>query len=405
MTDNHTIKVLFADDNDAKVDGVTRLLHFEDDIQVVGHVNSADQLMERYEELDPTVVLMDPELPPSNGFDATRALLKEEPLAQVILLSLENDPEGLRQAMRSGAADYVSNYVNGTRLAESVREAAVRRERLKKVTGQLPALPQAVQTPQGPKGKVIALFSPKGGTGVTTLAVNLALALHTEETPTALVDADLQFGDVCAFLNMQPRLTIVDMTTQAGSLDDELLRELLLAHDSGLKIAAAPLAPELADEVTASGLARVLEVLKNRYPYVVVDAGSYLNDVSLTVLETADLVLSVILPEIPSIKDARLLLDLFFKLELPREKLHFVMNQVDKRELIRMDRVSENLRHPVLGEIPYDRESVKDAINRGRPLISDQKTHPLMRSFLALVGEIKAKLVEAETAEREPAAA
>ena len=399
MTDSNVIQVLFADDNQTKVDGVTRLLHFEQDIRVVGQAHSTDQAIELVTSLKPDVVLMDPGLPPTDGFDATKAIISADPFAQVVMLSLESDAEGVRLAMRSGAVDYVSNYINGDRLAQSVREAAARRERLHKATGKLPALQAPAQLNAGRNGKLIAVFAPKGGTGVTTLAVNLALALTTPEAPTVLVDADLQFGDVCAFLNLQPRLTLVDMTASTETMDDETLHEMLLVQESGLRVAPAPLAPEMADEVTVPGFTSLLAALRRSHEYVVVDAGSYLNDIALTVLEESDLVLSVIVPEIPSIKDTRLLLEVFHKLDLSRDKLVLVMNQVDRREVIRADRVSDNLKHPVIAEIPFDREGVKDAINRGRPLLTDEKTHPLTRPLLALVGEIKERLLQPEAEE------
>jgi pilus assembly protein CpaE len=399
MTDTGVIQVLFADDNQTKVDGVTRLLHFEQDIRVIGHAHTAAQALELLAALKPAVVLMDPGLPPTDGFDATRAMVSADPLVQVVMLSLESDAEGVRQAMRSGAVDYVSNYINGDRLAQAVREAAARGKRLHTATGKLPALEAPAQHDPGRSGKLIGVFSPKGGTGVTTLAVNLALALHTPEAPTVLVDADLQFGDVCAFVNLQPRLSIVDLCTPAVAMDDETVKEMLLMHESGLRVAPAPLAPELADEVTPAGFSALLESLRRTHAYVVVDAGSQLTDTALSVLEDSDLVLSVILPEIPSIKNTRLLLEVFFKLELPREKLVLVMNQVDRKEAIRADRVSDNLKHPVIAEIPFDREGVKDAINRGKPLLTDEKTHPLTRPLLALVGEIKQRLLEPEAQE------
>ena len=396
MTDNGTVQILFADDNDSKVDGVTRLLHFENDIRVIGHAHSAAEASEMLESLNPDVVLMDPGLPPTDGFDATRLLLSDHPLAQVVMLSLENDAEGVRNAMRCGAADWVSNYINGDKLAQAVRNAAERGSRLHHVTGHLPPLEQVMPVPSGPEGKIIAVYTPRGGAGVTTLAVNIALGLNTEDSPAALVDADLQFGDVCAFLNLQPRLSVVDLTAQADALDDELMQELLLTHESGLRVAAAPAAPELADDVTPSGLLTVLRTLRRRFAYVVVDTGSYLNDIALSVIEEADAVVSIVLPEIPSIKNARLLLDLFFKLDLPRDKLQLVMNQMDKRESITLEKVSENLKHPVIAEIPFDREAVKGAINRGQPLITDQRTHPLTKPLLDLIGEIKEKLLVPE---------
>jgi pilus assembly protein CpaE len=398
MVDDNVIRVLFADDNNTKVDGVTRLIHFEPDIRIVGSAVSLAETLEMYQSLEPDVVLMDPALPDTNGFQATLTLRDQDPLAQVVMLAMDATKDGVRQAMRVGAFDFVDNYIQDDKLAQVIREAAQERQRMKKATGQLPPLEQVLAESNGPEGRVIAVFSPKGGVGVTTIAVNLALALHDEQSPVALVDGDLQFGDVCAFLNLQPRYSLADLAAQAEALDDELIAEMALQHESGISVVPAPLSPEQADDVTGEGLVEVLASLRRRYAYVVVDMASYLNEVSLAILEHADLVLSVLVPEIPSIKNARLLLDLFYKLELPRERLIFVMNQMDRRESISVERVADNLKHPVVGELPFDRAAVKTAINKGRPLLGEERSNELYQPLMALVGEVKEKLLEVEEA-------
>jgi Flp pilus assembly CpaE family ATPase len=120
------------------------------------------------------------------------------------------------------------------------------------------------------------------------------------------------------------------------------------------------------------------------------------------VAEEADLVVSLLLPEIPSIKNSRILLDLFGKLDLPREKLLFVMNQVERRESISAERVSEHLGHPVAAELPFDLDSVKGAVNRGDPLVRDEKSGALYQPLLDLTGEVKERLLELEP-QRQPA--
>ncbi len=388
MNNSQVIQVLFADDNPDKVQGVTKLLHFEPDIHVVGQAGTVTEALEMAERLKPDVVLMDPRLPPSNGFGATRDLVKANPRVKVIMLSMENDPEAVRGAMRAGAVDYIWDYIKDDRLVRAIREAGVNQE---------PPPPPATLPEE--EGKLIAVFTPRGGAGVTTLAVNLALALNTKEVPAVLVDADLQFGDVCAFLNLQPRVTIVDIAGHAEGLDEDMIRDVLLFHESGLPVVAAPVAPELADEVSLAGFLGVLQALRRSFGYVVVGAGSYLSEIILNVLEEADVVVSVVLPDIPSIKDARLLLDLFFKLDLPREKLALVMNKMSKNDKINLDKVSESLSHPIMAQIPFDLTAVQGAINRGKPLMTDEKARALRLPLLELAGKLKEQLLTVETEE------
>jgi pilus assembly protein CpaE len=238
--------------------------------------------------------------------------------------------------------------------------------------------------------------------GCTTLAVNIALALNSQDTPTVLVDADLQFGDVTAFLNQQAHYSIVDIAAQADDLDEELLDEVLLLHEeSGLRILPAPPRPELADEVHAEDISKALKMLKDLFAYVIVDTASYLDDIALAALEASDLIVTIAVPEIPSIKNARFFLDTMAELSIPRERILLVMNQVNRRDSITAEKVAGNLGREVVAEIPFDREAVKGAINHGKPLIRDKKTHPLVGQILNLVGEIRERVVNGALEEGE----
>ena len=389
-----SIRVLIVGENQEKVEYITRLLRFESDFEVIGVSHTKEDGIRKYEDLSPDVVLMDRKLPGSDGFQATEAILEIDLAAQVIITGFgENLP---RRAIKAGASDFLISPVSGEVLVKSVRDAAKKGKRRKNATGPLISPEDLIELERNrrPQGKIISIYSGKGGVGCTTLAVNIALALNSQDTPAVLVDADLQFGDVTAFLNQQARYSIADIAAQVDDLDNELLDEVLLLHEeSGLRILPAPPRPELADEVHAEVMSEALQMLKDLFAYVIVDTASYLDDIALAALEASDLIMTIAVPEIPSIKNARFFLDTMAELSIPRERVLLVMNQVDRRDSITADRVSANLGREVVAEIPFDREAVKGAINHGKPLIRDKKTHPLVGQILNLVGEIRERVV------------
>ena len=160
-----------------------------------------------------------------------------------------------------------------------------------------------------------------------------------------------------------------------------------------LKKPAKSLELENLIQKTAEEMIEVLQMLKNIFAYVIVDTAFYLDDIALAALEASDLIVTIAVPEIPSIKNTRLFLDTMTELSIPRERILLVMNQVDRRDSITAEKVSENLHQEVVAEIPFDRDAVKGAINHGKTLMLDKKTHPLVGQMLNLVGEIRERVV------------
>jgi pilus assembly protein CpaE len=251
-----------------------------------------------------------------------------------------------------------------------------------------------------PKGKIISVYSPKGGTGCTTLAVNLALTLHNEDTRVALVDGNLQFGDVAVFMNEQGKNTIIDLAPRAEELDPEIVEEVMLKHGaSGIHILAAPSRPEYAEKVSSGQFTRVLEYLSQIYAYVVVDTASLLTDVTLAAIDVSDVIVLVTTQDIPAIKNCRLFLDLLQTLGIQRERILFAMNRYDKRITITPERVAENLKQEVSAVIPLDEATVMKAVNRGIPFVLESKNQPASRGIFSLAESVRARIASQETAD------
>ena len=329
--------------------------------------------------------------------------------SQIVILSVQGDPNYMRRAMLAGARDFLTKPPVVDELTAAIRRAGkMARDEKQKGTpisqGGIPgAAPMAGSAAS--YGKIILVYSPKGGTGSTTVAINLGMTLQSEETPVALIDGNLEFGDLAVFLNLQGKLNVVDLASRAEELDPEIVEEVMIDHHaSGVKILACPTRPEYAESVNGEQFGKVLEYLRRMYSYIVIDAASSLTDVTLAALDAADLILLITTQDIPSIKNARLFLDLVDVLKINRRRVVFIMNKFDKRIGITADKISESFKQDILAVIPSDERVVIPSVTRGVPFMLGDRSKPITRSFLSLAEIIRQRLTENSSLEEEKAA-
>jgi pilus assembly protein CpaE len=392
-------RVLVVDDVAETRENVRKLLQFEADIEVVGTARSGREAVQLTEELRPDVILMDINMPDMDGITATEMIRQRNAVTQIIILSVQGDPNYMRRAMLAGARDFLTKPPMADELISAVRRAGemARLERAKAVQ-VAPSASTTVQPTLGAgltDGRVIMVYSPKGGTGVTTLAVNLAITLNNDETRVVLVDGNLQFGDVAVFLNEQGKNTILDLSPRADELDFEVVEGVMLKHaSSGLRVLAAPSRPEHADNVSSDQFTKLIKYLRQVYPYVVIDTTHILNDITLAALDVCDILVLVVTQDIPAIKNVRLFLDLLTTIGVSRERVCFVMNKYDKRISITPEKVGENLKQNIASVIALDERIVIPSVNRGVPFMIDNKTQPIARTIFSLAESIRAQLAK-----------
>ncbi len=409
MTAEEKVRVLIVDDIAETRENIRKLLQFEADIEVVGAARSGQEGIQLATEAQPDVVLMDINMPDIDGITATETIRKKLPFTQIVILSVQSDPNYLRRAMQAGASDFLTKPPDVDELTKSIRRAGrqAKADRTKSpaVAAQsgMPGT-SSLRFSSPMLGNVVSVYSPKGGTGSTTVTANLAIALHNDETQAVVVDGNLQFGDLSFFFNQQSKNNVVDLALRGEELDNEVVNDVLITHaDSGIKILAAPPRPENAEEISGQQFGAVLQFLRRMFSYILVDANSVLNEVTLAALDQSDLIVLVTTQDIPSIKNARLFLDLANALGIQRQQILLVMNRFDKRRNITPERVSDITKQEVVAVIPMEERLVVPAMDRGVPFLMQNKTSPVSRGIYDLAEHLRERVAKLEQAQAEPA--
>jgi pilus assembly protein CpaE len=298
----------------------------------------------------------------------------EFPATAIFILSSDTQPNTILRAMRAGAKEFLPRPVPGAEFAAAVEK-----------------LLQQADRRAGSRGKIIAVFSNKGGVGTTSISSNLAVSLvRVTGKEVALADLDLQAGDVSIFMNARPAKTIADVCSNTGRIDSAQITGALVKHPSGVYVLAGPEKPEQTEVVKPSKVNEILTTMRDSFSYVVVDNGHGFSDVNLEVFDLADEILVIVLLNLPSIRAAQRCLDVFRQLNYLRdqEKVRLVVNRYLPQKDIGVEQLEEALHYPVYWRIPNDYASMSDAINAGMPVAEIDPEADVTKSFDQLASEL-----------------
>ena len=377
------IRVLIVDDILETRDHLAKLLGFESDVDVVGMAPSGEEAIAQATKLLPDVILMDINMPDMDGITATQRLSSQVPTAGVVMMSVQGEADYLRRSMLAGAREFLVKPFSSDELTASIRQVYSRE---KEEAGRAVVTAAARNAESAELGTVVAVFSPKGGVGRTTIAVNLAVASVTElNKKVVLVDGSFQFGDVAVLLNLDPKdKSMFELVSnlEAGG-DADAVETYTVTHSSGVRVILAPPSPEMADVITSTGVKRVVEALRQRYELVVIDCAAWFNDITLGILDLADIVLVVLTLEMTSIKNIRLFLEVAEKLGY-QDKIRLVLNRADTTLGIRVADVEHSIGRKVDNTIVSDGRAVVYALNRGVPFVLSNREAQVSQDVLRL---------------------
>lgn len=304
-----------------------------------------------------------------SGVELCREIRATPAMAAVPILCVaaSDDVEERIGFLEAGADDVIARPFDAREVEARVEALLLRFQRSKDLAPVISADGLTLAKAR----RVVAVYSPKGGVGTTTIATNIALvAAAAKPDRVVLVDLDLQFGGVATHLNLDPKQTIVDVVRDESALrEPELLRTYAMRHDSGLHVLAAPTTPETAELVTPDHVSHVLGTLLEGYDAIVVDAGSTLDERTLNVFEAADTVVLPVYPEIAALKSVHALLDYLSEAGAIGGKATFVLNNIFAREILKPRDIEAALGTRISFDLPYDPFIYLKAVNEGVPVV------------------------------------
>lgn len=332
----------------------------------------------------PDLAIVEAALPGMDGHNLIRKFRETDKTREmpILMLSAKSEITDKIEGFQSGANDYLVKPFQPLELNYRVKSLLAHFH-------MPPPLPVTQAKPT--RGNLIAVFGTKGGVGKTTLSVNLAVnLLRRTRSRTALFDGDLFFGDAALLLNLSPSRTISDLVEHIEELDAELANQVLIPHSSGLRVLLSPQNPEKAEAITADQLERVLDFMTQVYDYTVIDLSASYDDRTLAVLDRVDAILLVVRPEVGTLKNMGIFLELAKKMGIAPEKLHIVLNRANSRSGIEAAEIERSFKRPVAFRITSGGRSVVVSANRGVPLILDQPNHPVSQQ-IGRIGEYLAQ--------------
>jgi pilus assembly protein CpaE len=339
------------------------------DLDQVHHVDDAIKGV-----VGPTIVVLGPDASNSSTLDRVeelRDLSASSDLTVVLAVAKITTPL-LRRALRAGISDVVDIAVRHD-LEDALRRVASRAaQRL------------VTESVGNRRGRVVAVFSPKGGVGTTTIAINLAA--RRGATPNVIVDTDLPFGDVAICLGVEPGNSLADAT--GSDLDLARLETLLRAAGGGeIRALVAPSDPARAEVITAADVQRALDLCREIANVVVVDTASAFDDITLGVLEMADEILIVTTPDVASVKNVKIALQTMNQLGIDADRVRVVINRVPTHPSLRVADIEKAL-SVTATSIPED-AAVGKATFHGVPVVTEAPRAPAAKALNRLADDLR----------------
>lgn len=345
----------------------------DEELLVIGESSTGSVALDKIENVSPDIVIMPLGTGDTDVLSLAERIILDRPRIQVILLVEHMDVELLQSAIKIGAHNVVEFPKNAKDFGEYIK--SVYHTEMAKIN----SLSEGKKTLSW-MSRVVTIFGPKGGLGKTTIAVNLAARLAQEGKKVALIDLDLQFGDVHIFLDIDPTDTIAELVQEFFGSNIDAVRSFMTVHSSGVHVLCSPKSPEYAETISAEKIQSLLSLLRTYYDYVIIDTPPFFTDVVITALESSSTILFVTGLDISILKNSKVSLALLDSLQMS-DKTRLVVNRAVDMSSISVDDVQKILGFPIWAKIPSDYKVAVTALNRGVPFVNSSPTSKLAQSI------------------------
>ncbi len=373
--------VVLITQNAKLIKEIQRALDQESGFNLLKSIQKPDQLEELIQVAHPGIILLDFQL------DKTESILRviDEIAsrflsAAVVTILPETQVQLSDQVILAGSRAillYPFSEENLVTTLKRVRELLFRNLGISHGRQAMPV--------RAKKNRCLVVYSPKGGVGCTSVAINLAIALHQQvKEKVLLVDGRHALGHVALMLNLRTGNSITDLISNVGKLDEALINQVVVDHSSGISILASPMGFDKGHEFRPEDLFKVIQVLKTIYPNLIVDGGSHLDDNLVTYMDMADGIILVVNPNLASLRDGRQFLNFSQTLSYSEEKVMIVLNQAGHKADVKLSDIEKALHSTILGTIPVDEDMMLSCLNEGVPIILKKPNHPISKAIKTL---------------------
>jgi pilus assembly protein CpaE len=371
------IPVVAIVDNEPTQQQITSALSSQGEFQLVAVLDSQEKVIQEIPPLDPKIVLIDYQVDVQNTLDTIDELAFTFPDIATVAIIPVDDPLLAQQVMLAGVRGFLLQpftQVNLLSTLRRVRDLESRRLQSQATTADTTEKTKPLHT--------LTIFSPRGGVGCSTLAVNLAVALHeTFDDRVLLMEGKLLFGHLGLMLNIRAHNTIADLIPHAGTLDTSLVSEIVAEHITGIHVLLSPTDLQVAQGIRPDDMYNVLRCVSKMYDFIVIDAGSYLNENTVTLMDAADRILLVTTPDLGSLHDTSRFIHLSRSLAYPTGKLLTILNRAGMPGGVKTKDIATALHYDLYAQIPDDNSNAIRSLNRGIPLVFKYPRSPASRAI------------------------
>lgn len=369
--------VLLISNNSAVIETTKTTLKAKEEFFLVERPVTSENILAAIIETQPDIILLDYEFQPHNFFELVDKIATEYPMCAVIVILPEHEMINSERVILSGARAFLIYPYKPDHLVNTIKRVMELMERNQVFT----VGPMIKETAAKPRN-TFTVFSPKGGVGCTTFATNLAITLHKQlKEEVLLIDGKHLFGHVALFLNLRTGNSITDLITHAGTLDQRMIKQVVVRHVSGIHVLPSPNSITEAQGIRPEDLYKVIQSLQQVFPNIIVDGGNNLNENTVTYMDSSDKILLVLNPDLASLRDVRQFIEVSKSLSYQPEKTLLFLNLTGRKADVKREEIEKILNMKIFGRTPADENLALTCLNEGVPIVLKNPRHPVAKAY------------------------
>jgi len=382
-TTNMSTAMLLISNNLSLIDDTRTSLTSNGPSNLVVKKGTTDNLFQIIDENQPELILLDFDFD-EDPLDLLQKLVGR--YSKVAFVPILSEPHLLiaDQVLLSGARTFVKYPFQCDNFLLSIRRAMDSMRSNQAAENTFPDQETSQDT-----SNVFTVFSPKGGVGTTTVAVNLAISLHKQlKEEVLLIDGKHLFGHISLYLNLRTGNSLTDFIPHVGMLEKCLVNQVVVSHVSGIHVLPSPYSIPEAQGIRPDDLYKIIQFLQQQFHTIVIDGGNNLNDNTVTYMDSSQKILLVLNPDLASLRDVRQFMEVTTTLSYPREKILLILNKAGRKADVKKEEIEKILNMKIFGILPADENLALSCLNEGIPMVMKNSHHPISRSFTNLAKDL-----------------